>query len=137
MFGAIWSKSAYFRTPQLHSGSVEDHLDPSRHLRSYPPTFGNHRDTSAKFRDCQGPSVPMETCLDLSGPSQKCLVQKVLGLNKCLGEKNFSLKNFWPKKLLGQKIFPSKEFLSKIFSPKKTGRVNPLGRIYDPLPRKQ
>ena len=96
IFGAIWSKSAYFRTPQLHSGSVrtiwthrdifgaiclhsatigkhqlhsgsvEDHLDPSRHLRSYLSAFGNHQDTSATFRVCRRQSGPIETSLELS-----------------------------------------------------------------------
>ena len=33
-------------------------------------SFSNHRDISATFRDCRGPSVPIETCLELSGPSQ-------------------------------------------------------------------
>ena len=66
MFGAIWSKSAYFRTPQLHSGSVEDHLDPSRHLRSYLSAFGNHRDTSATFRDCLRPYESIKTSSELS-----------------------------------------------------------------------
>ena len=62
--------SATNGTHQLHLGSVKDHLDPSRHLRSYQPAVGNHRDTSATFRDCQGPSVPIKTCLELSSPSQ-------------------------------------------------------------------
>ena len=66
MFGAIWSKSAYFRTPQLHSGSVEDHLDPSRHLRSYLSAFGNHRDTSATFRDCRRPYESIKKSSELS-----------------------------------------------------------------------
>ena len=45
-------------------------MDPSRHLQSYLVSFSNHRDTSATFRDCQRPSVPIDTCMELSGPSQ-------------------------------------------------------------------
>ena len=42
--GAICLHSATIRTHQLHSGSVEDHLDPSRHRRSYLSAFSNHQD---------------------------------------------------------------------------------------------
>ena len=56
IFGAICLHSATIRTHQLHSGSVKDHQDPSRHLRSYPPAFGNHWDTSVTFRDHLYPS---------------------------------------------------------------------------------
>ena len=73
IFGAICLHSATIRTHQLHSGSVEDHLDPSRHLWSYLSAFGNHRDTSATFRDCQRPSVAINTSLELFGPSQHTL----------------------------------------------------------------
>merc|ERR1712101_40793 len=61
-----WSKSAYFRTSQLHSESVEDHLDPSIHPRRYLSAFGNHQDTSATFGVCRRPSGPIETSSELS-----------------------------------------------------------------------
>ena len=51
-------------------GSVEDHLYPLTHFCSHLSAFSNHQDTSASFSDCQGPYVPIDTCLELSGPSQ-------------------------------------------------------------------
>ena len=77
--------------------------------------------------------------------SKKFLVQKNLGQQSFLGRKNFWVKNFLVKKkfviknflvkkfgikkFLGQKQLGPKKFLSK-----KTGRVNPRGRIYDSFP---
>ena len=47
--------------------------------------------------------------------------------------KKFWVKNFWVLKIFGIK----KMFDPKFFSfEKKTGRVNPRWRIYDPPPRK-
>ena len=63
--------------------------------------------------------------------------QKNFGSKNFLGRKNFGVKNFWLKKnlaskiLLGQKELGPKKILSK-----KTGRVNPRGRIYDYPPQK-
>ena len=59
---------------------------------------------------------------------------------KNFGQKNFMFENklvkenFGSKKILGQKNFGSKRS-DIIFVQKKTGRVIPRGRIYDP-PRK-
>ena len=55
---------------------------------------------------------------------------------KNLGKKSFGSKNFWVEKFLGHKNFWDKKMLDpKFFSfEKKTGRVNPRWRIYDPLP---
>ena len=82
IFGAINLLSATIGTHQLHSGTVRDHLypskhvwsylvqvgivqdssatfgvcrnhlDPSRHLQSYQPAVGNHRDTSLTDPKC-------------------------------------------------------------------------------------
>ena len=41
---------------------------------------------------------------------------------------------FWVKKILGKKKIWSKRFGSEKILTKKTGRVNPRGRIYDPPP---
>ena len=64
--------------------------------------------------------------------------QKILGQEKFLGRKNFWVKNFLVKKKLASKIFlGQKELGPKKFLSKKTGRVNPRGRIYDsPPPQK-
>ena len=54
------------------------------------------------------------------------------------GKKIFGSKNFWVEKFLGHKNFWDKKMLDpKFFSfEKKTGRVNPRGRIYAPPPPK-
>ena len=84
---------------------------------------------------------------------KNCLVKKILGQNNFLGQKTFwfekifgskifwvkkfwvrkkfGSKNFLGKKCLGSKKFGSKRFGSEFFFLlKKTGRVNPRGRIY-------
>ena len=55
-----------------------------------------------------------------------------------MGQRIFGSKNFWVKKFLGHKNFWDKKMLDpKFFSfEKKTGRVNPRWRIYDPPPPK-
>ena len=70
-------------------------------------------------------------------------VKKIFGSKKILGQKSFWVKKkFWVKKYFGSKIFGQKKFWSKKFGSefffclKKTGRVNPRGRIYDPPPQK-
>ena len=60
IFGAIWSKSAYFRTPQLHLGSVANHLDPSTHFLAISvlsATIGTHPLHSGTARDYLYPST--------------------------------------------------------------------------------
>ena len=71
---------------------------------------------------------------------QKQISQKIFWIKKYLGKKNwgkksFGSKNFWVEKFLGHKNFWDKKMLDpKFFSfeKKKTGRVNPRWRIYDP-----
>ena len=58
--------------------------------------------------------------------SQKILVKKFLGQN------NFLIKKIWVKKILGKEIFLIKTIWVWFFLSKKTGRVNPRGRIYNP-----
>ena len=60
--------------------------------------------------------------------SQKILVKKFLGQN------NFLIKKIWVKKILGKEIFLIKTIWVWFFLSKKTGRVNPRGRIYNPPP---
>ena len=43
-------------------------------------------------------------------------------------------KNFWIKKIGSKKILGKKNFWIKKIWVRKTGRVNPRGRIYDPHP---
>merc|ERR1712173_426533 len=69
--GAFWSKSAYLRNPQLQMGSVEDHLDPSRHLWSHPVLVSTHQEPSASFGVCRRPSGPIKTSPELSVCFQK------------------------------------------------------------------
>ena len=58
-----------------------------------------------------------------------------LGQKQILGRKNFWVKNFLVKKNLASKNFlGQKELGPKNFLSKKTGRVNPRGRIYDSPP---
>ena len=52
------------------SRAIRDHSRPISRKNRKQVSFSNHRDISATFRDCRGPSVPIETCLELSGPSQ-------------------------------------------------------------------
>ena len=59
---------------------------------------------------------------------KKILWVKKIGSKRFLGQ-----KRFWVKKKFG-----SKRFVSEIiFAWKKTCRVNPMGRIYDPPPQKK
>ena len=53
---------------------------------------------------------------------------------KKFGSKKFWVKKFWVIKILGKKKIWSKRFGSEICWFKKTGRVNPRGRIYDSPP---
>ena len=73
--------------------------------------------------------------------SKKISVRKFFGskniwVKKNWGKKSFGSKNFWVEKFLGHKNFWDKKMLDpKFFSfEKKTGRVNPRWRIYDPPP---
>ena len=59
----------------------------------------------------------------------KKIESKIFWVIKILGQKIFWVKKFWDEKNVVQKDLNPKLFLSK-----KTGRVNPRWRIYDPPP---
>ena len=61
---------------------------------------------------------------------QKNFGSKFFSVIKILGKKIFWVKKFWAKKVW------SKDLDLKFFLSKKTGRVNPRWRIYDPPPQK-
>ena len=67
------------------------------------------------------------------------MVKKIFGSKKIwvknfLGHKILGQKIFWVKKFRDEKNFGQKDLNPKLFLSKKTGRVNPRWRIYDPPP---
>merc|ERR1711867_101003 len=50
----------------LHSGTVGDHLYPSKHVWSYLVQVSIFQDPSATFGVCRRPSGPIKTSLELS-----------------------------------------------------------------------
>ena len=69
------------------------------------------------------------------GGKKICLVETIFWVKKFWVRKKFGSKNFLGKKCLGSKKFWVKNVWVPIFfSLKKTGRVNPRGRIYESPP---